>query len=87
MVENNKKVAEVENRYSVLCTQQKIKHKISIRSGNPGEEIVDAAKADSVDVVVMGTRGLGTIRRTVLGSVSDYVIHHIKIPVLIVPKL
>ena len=33
----------------------------------------------------MGTRGLSTIRRTVLGSVSDYVLHHTTIPVAVVP--
>jgi len=30
--------------------------------------------------------GLSAIRRTFLGSVSDYVIHHSKVPVLICPR-
>jgi len=30
--------------------------------------------------------GLDAIRRTFLGSVSDYVIHHSKVPVLICPR-
>ena len=34
-------------------------------------------------MIVMGTRGLGAIRRTILGSVSDYVLHHTKIPLVI----
>ncbi len=41
--------------------------------GKPGEAVVRAAQELNVDCVVMGTRGLGTIRRTILGSVSDYV--------------
>ncbi len=31
----------------------------------------------------MGTRGMGTIRRTLLGSVSDYVVHHAHCPVTV----
>ena len=37
-------------------------------------------------MIVMGTRGLGTVRRTILGSVSDYVLHHAHCPVIICKK-
>ena len=50
---------------------------------HPGESIVDAALQEHVSMVVMGTRGLGTIRRTILGSVSDYVLHHAHCPVAV----
>ena len=48
-----------------------------------GEAIVNAAKEEKVTLIVMGTRGLGKIRRTLMGSVSDYVLHHAHCPVLI----
>ena len=51
----------------------------------PGEGICGAAGKNHADLVVMGTRGLSTLRRTVLGSVSDYVLHHSQIPVAVVP--
>uniref|UniRef100_A0A1I8JPD6 Usp domain-containing protein n=1 Tax=Macrostomum lignano TaxID=282301 RepID=A0A1I8JPD6_9PLAT len=54
-------------------------------SGEPGEAIVQAAEEHEADLVVMGSRGLGTLRRTFLGSVSDYVLHHAYRPVLICP--
>ena len=35
---------------------------------------------------MLGNRGLGTIRRTILGSVCDYVTQHMNVPVLMVPS-
>ena len=43
------------------------------------------AKKQNAELIVMGTRGLSTLRRTVLGSVSDFCLHHSKIPVAVVP--
>ncbi|CAH8290359.1 unnamed protein product [Schistosoma turkestanicum] len=57
-----------------------------IQIGNkPGELIVNAAKQRSIDVILIGNRGLGALRRTFLGSVSDYVLHHCNIPFVIIP--
>ena len=50
-----------------------------------GHTICKIAKEQSASVIVIGQRGLGVIRRTFLGSVSDYVVHHAHIPTIIVP--
>ena len=42
----------------------------------PGHVITEFAQAQNAGTIVMGTRGMGKIRRTILGSVSDFVIHH-----------
>nr|CAX70903.1 Universal stress protein [Schistosoma japonicum]CAX70904.1 Universal stress protein [Schistosoma japonicum]CAX70907.1 Universal stress protein [Schistosoma japonicum]CAX76043.1 Universal stress protein [Schistosoma japonicum] len=51
----------------------------------PGSSLVKAISEHKADVILMGSRGLGAIRRTFLGSVSDYVLHHAHIPVVIIP--
>ena len=55
----------------------------AVFGGKPGETLVEIANEEKVTFIVMGTRGLGTIRRTIMGSVSDYVVHHAHCPVLI----
>ena len=54
-----------------------------ISHGKPGVIIFETAQKEAVTLIVMGTRGMGTIRRTILGSVSDYVVHHSHVPVLV----
>nr|CAB3262605.1 uncharacterized protein LOC100180855 [Phallusia mammillata] len=51
--------------------------------GSSGSNIVKKAQEISADLIVTGSRGLGTIRRTILGSVSDYVLHHVQVPVIV----
>ncbi|PAA67751.1 hypothetical protein BOX15_Mlig033838g3 [Macrostomum lignano] len=51
----------------------------------PGQSIVEAANREEANMIVMGNRGMGALKRTFLGSVSDHVLHHAHIPVIIVP--
>ncbi|TGZ66923.1 hypothetical protein CRM22_005063 [Opisthorchis felineus] len=51
----------------------------------PGHAVTEAIEEHNAAIVVMGSRGLGAFRRTVLGSVSGYVLHHSHVPVVIVP--
>ncbi len=43
------------------------------------------ANARDAELIVVGRRGLGTVRSLVLGSVSSYVVQHATCPVLVVP--
>ncbi len=52
--------------------------------GQPGEAIVAAADAESVDMIVVGTHGRNVVGRLLLGSVSEYVVRHARVPVLVV---
>jgi len=55
-----------------------------LASGYPAEEILRAATEDDSDLVVVGARGLGLLKRLLLGSVSEAVLRHADRPVLIV---
>jgi len=68
----------------LICVVRQVHGRVVVKFGqNPGESIVDLAREERAAMVVLGTRGLGTIRRTILGSVSDYVLHHVHCPVAV----
>ena len=52
--------------------------------GDPTREILKACEKLDADLVVVGSRGLGAVRRALLGSVSDSVVRHALCPVLVV---
>ena len=68
-----------------LCFRLQVDGEIHSQVGPPGHVIVSSADELKASMIVMGTRGLGLVRRTILGSISDYVIHHSKVPVTVVP--
>jgi nucleotide-binding universal stress UspA family protein len=54
------------------------------KKGQPAFTILEYAEEHKCDLIVMGSRGLGTIREFFLGSVSHNVAQNSKVPVLIV---
>jgi nucleotide-binding universal stress UspA family protein len=52
--------------------------------GQPDKEIVHIGEETGAGLIVMGSRGLGGIRRALMGSVSDSVVRHAHCPVLVV---
>ena len=52
--------------------------------GEPAREIVHLAEDIGAGLVVMGSRGRGGIRRTLMGCVSDSAVRHAHCPVLVV---
>ena len=55
-----------------------------MRTGSPAQEIVDVARSEQADLVIMGTHGRGGMSRVLLGSVADRVIRLAPCPVLTV---
>ena len=54
-----------------------------LRMGSPDKEIVALAEKLRVSLIVLGSRGLGGLRRALMGSVSDSVVRHAHCPVLV----
>ena len=55
-----------------------------IWTGDPGDQIVEAAEAELVDMVLVGSHGRGAVGRLFLGSVSEHVVRNAPCPVLVV---
>ena len=55
-----------------------------LRRGRADREIALLAEETGVDLIVMGSRGRGRIRRALMGSVSDSVVRHAHCPVMVV---
>ena len=61
-----------------------IEHETYSETGSPAVTILDFEKRLEIDLIVMGSRGLGLIKGVLLGSVSQYVVEQSACPVLVV---
>ena len=59
--------------------------KIIIRHGVPFQEILEVAKEEAVDLIVMGTKGRSNLTNVLIGSTARYLFYHSKIPLLTIP--
>ena len=57
-----------------------------LKRGRKDQEIIRVAEEIGAGLIVMGSRGMGGVRRALMGSVSDSVIRHAHCPVLVVRK-
>lgn len=55
--------------------------------GDPAEEIIARADRGDYSLIVMGSQGKGFVQEVFLGSVSNKVVRHAGVPVLLVPAL
>ncbi|MFB5610029.1 MAG: universal stress protein [Nitrosarchaeum sp.] len=69
-----------------LSTENGVSFKEKLMQGDVGYNLIKLAhdKKENFSLIVMGSRGRSAMRELFLGSVSNYVIHSSKIPVLIV---
>ncbi|PVD24683.1 hypothetical protein C0Q70_15168 [Pomacea canaliculata] len=81
--QEEEEVNSIVSKIKDKLTQHGVKGKLLRLSGEAGHSIVKTAEMEGVSCIVTGTRGQGKVRRTLLGSVSDYILNHAHVPVLI----
>lgn len=64
--------------------RERLQAKTALLAGNPFIEIIRYAKANDIDLIVMGTHGRGPIAHMLLGSVAEKVVRKAPCPVLTV---
>jgi nucleotide-binding universal stress UspA family protein len=57
---------------------------IDVESGDPADEILMSAKKHQADVIIIGYKGYGKEGRFLLGSVTDKVVRHAGVSVMVV---
>lgn len=67
-----------------LLKQAGIPYESEVAKGDPAHTLLDIVERFDCDMVIMGARGLGTLRTALLGSVSHEMLHAAGVPVMIV---
>jgi len=87
------KIMELETerllkKYGKYCQEQGIKHVFAVRGTAPhiGELICQAVDKKSIDVLIIGRRGISGIKRIFLGSTSRYCAENASCNVLVVKE-
>lgn len=63
---------------------EQIKRRLILRDGDAGHEILETAKTEEVDLIVIATHGMSSWHHYVHGAVAQRVIHHTPCAVLVV---
>jgi len=80
-----KRKAELAQYAEGLCPDVAVRTEVVF--GDPAHEIVETAREDHADLIVMATHGYGPFRRFLLGSVTAKVLHDAACPVWTGPHL
>ena len=74
----------VEHETGRVLAEANVAYRSRRELGHPVDRIISSAHDENVDLIVMGSRGVGGFERLLLGSVSEGVLRHAHCPVLAV---
>lgn len=75
---------DIEKRVQQQTDGAKVKKEIVRSFGSPSSEIVGYAEKENVDLIVMGTRGRGKMKKMLLGSTASGVVMNASCTVMVV---
>lgn len=81
--EEEEKSKALEEKMKHELEKLKIEAEIYRLRGDAGHAIVQLANEKAADFIVVGCRGKGSVRRTFTGSVTDFIVHHSHVPVIV----
>jgi nucleotide-binding universal stress UspA family protein len=82
-IEPQKREAEAYLREVAAKLQGQVHTQVLL--GSPVDELVAAAEAWGISDVVLASHGQTGLSRVILGSVADALIHHLDLPIIVVP--
>jgi nucleotide-binding universal stress UspA family protein len=84
LYEKEAKLMELQESYETKLLEHKVDYRwITGTDGGPSELIVRISREEDAAMILMGSRGLGKIRKVIQTSVSDDVLAKSSVPVLI----
>ncbi len=81
---NAARVAEEIIEACEICIGGKVPCKPHVAEGDPADEIIHWAEEGDYDLIVLGSQGQSSLRGFLLGAVHAKVLHHARLPVLLV---
>ncbi|XP_039010240.1 universal stress protein PHOS34-like [Hibiscus syriacus] len=82
---HQKRITEaILNHALQICSEKKANVKTQVEVGDPKEKICEVVENVHADLLVMGSRAFGPIKRMFLGSVSNYCANNVQCPIMIV---
>lgn len=91
MDEVEETIDEAEKHYQPLLRElleygekNGLEIKTVMKRGHPAETIIKYASDNEIDLIIMGTRGLGGFKKMVIGSIAQRVVSYSNTPVMVI---
>ncbi|KAJ3687452.1 hypothetical protein LUZ61_016616 [Rhynchospora tenuis] len=75
---------ETIDMLNTIARQKQVVVSMKVLYGDAREKICEAINNIPLSCLIIGNRGLGKIKRVIMGSVSEYVVNHATCPVTVV---